>query len=173
MGQSVANILGVILGAGICWKIRSLKGYALTIFISFGLCSLIAPIYFALGCDNQGLYGYDGKYGVPLPNVTDECHCSPAYALPTCGDDMRSYYSPCFAGCHAGDGFNFENCTHLSSPDHGLGARSMMCDAGCFNEYIGYAVVLSLLTLVSQVAVVPRALLIHQVLMNTQLFILE
>ncbi|BFZ20117.1 hypothetical protein BsWGS_23156 [Bradybaena similaris] len=160
MGSAVANIIGVIIGAGICWKTQSLKGYALTIFTSYVLCSLIAPIYFALGCDNQDLYGYGGNQGILLPNVTNECRCSPMLALPTCGDDGRSYYSPCFAGCHDGDGFTFQNCSRLSTPDHGFGAKSMMCDAGCFSEFIGYTVILSLLTLLTQMAVVPRVLLI-------------
>ncbi|CAL1526758.1 unnamed protein product [Lymnaea stagnalis] len=160
----VSNIAGLIISAIICTRVTSLRGYALLILASYFLCSVFASFYFAMGCTNDVIFGLESSFGSPLPNVTSQCGCQSFLPYPTCGDDGHTYLSPCYAGCTAGDGFTFKNCSHLSTDQHGSEAKFAACPPGCMDKFIGFVVCFTLVTMFGQMTVLPRSIMVLRML---------
>ncbi|KAH3710168.1 hypothetical protein DPMN_069637 [Dreissena polymorpha] len=69
-------------------------------------------------------------------HCVDGCTCDDEQYFPICGDDGRSYFSPCHAGCTGKSLTDFFNCTCIPSGH----AESGLCDQGCNGKLYAYAV---------------------------------
>ncbi|XP_052765367.1 solute carrier organic anion transporter family member 2A1-like [Mya arenaria] len=99
---------------------------------------------FFLGCKQPVLFGDNVLISSDVPppykltpsSCVSGCECNDQKYFPICGQDGRSYFSPCHAGCSVKDtSVSFTNCTCIE----GGQAESGLCDQGCSTNLYVYA----------------------------------
>ncbi|XP_059171960.1 solute carrier organic anion transporter family member 2A1-like [Physella acuta] len=93
----------------------------------------------------------------PSTNTTCNtgCQCADNSYFAICGQDGKTYYSPCTAGCLNSISGVYQNCTCIP----GGQATSGSCDYGCDHIY-AYAFFFTLRSLVSTLSIVPKLLIV-------------
>ncbi|XP_059154803.1 solute carrier organic anion transporter family member 2A1-like [Physella acuta] len=147
-----ASTLGTFIGGYLTKRIkmttiRALKFIIVVTTISFFACVMA----FFFQCQQPPLHNW------PSTNTTCNtgCQCADNSYFAICGQDGKTYYSPCTAGCSKVFNGVYQNCTCIP----GGQATSGYCDYGCDNIY-GYAFFFTIRFLVATLSLVPKILVV-------------
>ncbi|XP_050392126.1 solute carrier organic anion transporter family member 2A1 [Patella vulgata] len=109
--RCISATIGVLLGGYL------ISGYKFNIRECIRLILVLYPVSTALnafttlfGCFGPSIQGYHNSTNQLDYQQLPGCYCSESLFLPTCGDDGRSYYSPCVAGCRNMSETGFIKC---------------------------------------------------------------
>ncbi|XP_045183048.2 solute carrier organic anion transporter family member 2A1-like [Mercenaria mercenaria] len=137
-----AVALGSFLGGVMSRRIEMTPQKTVKLLLIFYAINFICVCSgFVLGCDQPALVGDNGKsetsslYKSVEQSCIQGCTCDDEKYFPVCGDDGRSYFSPCHAGCTEKSAKSFTNCTCIPSGH----AVPGLCDQGCSAKLYLYA----------------------------------
>lgn len=160
--MSLSSITAVALGSffgGV--MTRRLKMTPITTFkllIIFYAVNIVCNASgFFLGCDQPLLVGDQFHSTVNIVHSStgqtcaQGCNCNKEIYFPICGDDGRSYFSPCYAGCTANDVKEFWNCTCIPNGH----AVAGLCKQDCTTQLYAYAVVTFIGKLFAAFKIIP------------------
>ncbi|KAL4218355.1 hypothetical protein ACF0H5_023092 [Mactra antiquata] len=150
--------VGAFLGGLITRKFKMTPQTTLKILVAFYLVSIASFVSgFFLGCDQPQVYGSNNigvessHYELIQPSCNQNCDCNEQKYFPICGDDGRSYFSPCHAGCTESGKRTFTNCTCIASGN----AVAGLCDQGCSSNLYAYAALTFIGKLVTALKIMP------------------
>ncbi|XP_012937036.1 solute carrier organic anion transporter family member 2A1, partial [Aplysia californica] len=130
-------------------KLTPLKGLKFIIFVLImSLLTSLAGFWFK--CDQPEVHLGPGSDSDDV-SCGGQCHCKDDSYFPICGDDGKTYYSPCFAGCLQGAEGIYTNCTCIP----GGGAVSGTCDYSC-SHLAPYAVFSAFRSLFGTLSIIPK-----------------
>ncbi|CAH0381152.1 unnamed protein product [Bemisia tabaci] len=131
-------------------------------------CGMVILMF--VGCPMDDFAGL--TEGDKLPRFTPQCDtpcaCDEGKFNPVCGMDGRTYYSPCFAGCHNstvvdGKVVEFKDCTCIKSSNNSMESFTVAspgyCHSDCGN-FKWYIILFSLFVFVHSTSEVGSMLLI-------------
>ncbi|KAK7106612.1 solute carrier organic anion transporter family member 2A1-like isoform X1 [Littorina saxatilis] len=123
--------LGTFLGGYITKRFKMGPMVSLKFVMAMQMLSVIfTGLMMAFSCDQPYLYNSPGPRAsadTSLGGCLDNCACDNDDYFPVCGDDGRSFFSPCHAGCLDIVGKSYVNCSCIE----GGTAEAGMCDYGC------------------------------------------
>ncbi|BFZ20855.1 hypothetical protein BsWGS_23894 [Bradybaena similaris] len=157
---AVSQVIGTLSSGWLASRVKTRVGYMWIIFITYIIAICITPWYVILGCDNQPVYGHDGRFGMPA-NMTDLCGCGPVKQLISCGSDGRNYLTPCHAGCEDSIGKTFTNCTGIA--DATMTLVPGLCPTPCKKNFYLYIALHAIQGMIGGMASIPRRLLILRI----------
>ncbi|KAL8573006.1 hypothetical protein ACOMHN_010436 [Nucella lapillus] len=106
-------------------------------------------------CDQPYIYNSPGPRAAPVDSemegCMDHCVCDDGDYFPVCGQDGRTFLSPCHAGCHDAVDGSYVNCTCIT----GGGAVAGTCDYTCVMFY-PFIVNCGISTLLGTMAIAPK-----------------
>lgn len=108
-------------------------------------------------CDQPYLYNSPGPRAADssgLDGCLDSCVCDDGDFFPVCGQDGRTFFSPCHAGCQETANGNYVNCTCIE----GGTAVAGMCDYGCVMFY-PFIICCGVSTLFGTLAIIPKLII--------------
>ncbi|XP_059146312.1 solute carrier organic anion transporter family member 1B2-like [Physella acuta] len=148
-GQTfVAACSGVLLGGYMSKRLRMTAVTALRFSLVVMTTAVAAVLTgFFLQCKQPTVHNW------PSENVTcnGDCLCDDDSYFAVCGDDGKTYYSPCTAGCTNQHKGVFWNCSCIP----GGSANTGTCDYGCGELYI-YILFIGIRSLFATMAIVPK-----------------
>ncbi|XP_076437485.1 solute carrier organic anion transporter family member 2A1-like [Babylonia areolata] len=89
--------------------------------------------------------------GTSLQDSLDSCACDDGDYFPVCGDDGKTFFSPCHAGCQGTARENYVNCTFTA----GGTAIAGMCDYSC-NMFYPFVIFFCIQNLFGTLAIIPK-----------------
>ncbi|XP_059154811.1 solute carrier organic anion transporter family member 2A1-like [Physella acuta] len=147
-----ASTLGTFMGGYLTKRIKMTTMRALKFVIIVTSISLFACVMaFFFQCRQPEVHNW------PSTNTTCNtgCQCADNSYFAICGQDGKTYYSPCTAGCSKVTNGVYQNCTCIP----GGQATSGFCEYGCDHIY-GYAFFFTIRSLVATLAIVPKLLVV-------------
>ncbi|XP_059156720.1 solute carrier organic anion transporter family member 3A1-like [Physella acuta] len=160
--SAVGSLSGTLLSSWVTSKVKSKLGLQYLIMGSYLLQVVFNPLFLIFGCDNRPVYGFTGKFGIPV-NSTSDCDCSSSKQLLVCGDDGNNYLSPCYAGCKGVSGTIFTECLRLQNSSSGSHVTPGVCSPDCHSNFLLYAALHGVQYLVEAGTMIPRWLLLLRV----------
>lgn len=136
----VSLALGIIFSGGIMSYFKPRTMTIMKCNVCMGIFSIFLVIcYSMLGCEEaQKSLSQVGDYDCNM-----HCSCEFVPYTPMCGSDMKTYISPCHAGCHETyfeEGqWTYKNCSCI--PD---GIKNGTCEVNCEQSFRMYIVILCL-----------------------------
>ncbi|CAG5129587.1 unnamed protein product [Candidula unifasciata] len=118
---------------------------------AFSLSLLFQFLMFVFQCEQPTIHNWPGEEN----NCNKGCNCRDNSYFPICGDDGRTYYSPCHAGCLQAELRVYQNCSCIPRGQ----AREGPCDYGCSHLY-GYVVIVGFQNMCSIVALMPKLIIL-------------
>ncbi|KAK6960438.1 hypothetical protein BgiMline_035645 [Biomphalaria glabrata] len=158
-GKSLcASCIGTFLGGYLTKRLKMTAKKALlfisgAVFLSF-VCTLAAMFF---QCEQPTVHNWPGS----TESCYDDCHCEENKFFAICGQDGKTYYSPCTAGCKNIVKEVYQNCTCIV----GGTAVAGFCDYGC-NQLYAYAIFSALGRVTGTLAIVPKIILIIRCVEN-------
>ncbi|XP_059154812.1 solute carrier organic anion transporter family member 2A1-like [Physella acuta] len=147
-----ASTCGTFIGGYLTKRIKMTIITALQFSIIVNVISLFACVLaFFFQCPQPEVHNW------PSTNTTCNtgCDCADNSYFAICGQDGKTYYSPCTAGCSVVIDEVYQNCTCIP----GGQATSGYCDYGCDHIY-GYSIFFTIRSLVATLAIVPKFLVL-------------
>ncbi|GAB1609125.1 solute carrier organic anion transporter family member 2A1-like [Argonauta hians] len=137
----VASVVGILFGCTIITRLKLEVGGMLKMkFIAAIGCLALEVILTFLKCETPNIINNpmsDSSIQANGTLITD-CNCNINQYLPICGSDGNNYFSPCHAGCGAGNYFSFTNCSVIAGGTAMLG----MCPVNCSARYVFVGIIL-------------------------------
>ncbi|XP_060594234.1 solute carrier organic anion transporter family member 2B1-like [Ruditapes philippinarum] len=154
-----ALAMGSFLGGLVSRRVEMTPRTSLKLLLIFDLINLICmSTGFFLGCDQPTLVGDNGHghelnslYSPIEPSCILGCSCDDGAYFPACGEDGRTYFSPCHAGCTEQIAQSFFNCTCINSGK----ATPGLCDQGCSSKLYIYSAITFIGRFVDAFKIIP------------------
>ncbi|KAL8573442.1 hypothetical protein ACOMHN_032457 [Nucella lapillus] len=119
---------------------------------------LFSVLQLLFKCEQPYLYNSPGPRAVPgekgLEGCVDSCACDDGDYFPVCGQDGRTFFSPCHAGCQDAVDGSYVNCTCVEEGK----AVAGMCDYSCVMFY-PFIACLCLGTFHGTLAIIPKLII--------------
>ncbi|CAG5127480.1 unnamed protein product, partial [Candidula unifasciata] len=157
---AVSHVIATLSSGWLASRVKSKVGYMWIIFVTYLAAICITPMWIILGCDNQPVYGHEGRFGIPA-NMTEACGCDAVKQLISCGSDGRNYLTPCHAGCESSIGKTFVNCTGIA--DAAMTLVPGLCPTPCKRNFYLYVALHAIQGMISGMANIPRRLLLLRI----------
>ncbi|XP_060600480.1 solute carrier organic anion transporter family member 1C1-like isoform X2 [Ruditapes philippinarum] len=154
-----ALAMGSFLGGLVSRRVEMTPRTSLKMLLIFDFINLICmSTGFFLGCDQPTLVG-DNGHGRELNSLYSPierscilgCSCDDGAYFPACGEDGRTYFSPCHAGCTEQIAQSFFNCTCINSGK----ATPGLCDQGCSSKLYIYSAITFIGRFVDAFKIIP------------------
>lgn len=143
------SCLGTFIGGYLSKRLKMTAWSALRFICVVQVLSVAASLAgLAFYCDQPEVVGGPGS------SCDDNCACADNSYFPICGEDGRTYYSPCYAGCVTHANGTYTNCTCIP----GGGAVSGTCDYSCDSIYL-YVAALGLRSLIATTWIIPKMII--------------
>ncbi|KAK6960435.1 solute carrier organic anion transporter family member 2A1, partial [Biomphalaria glabrata] len=151
-GQSLsASCVGTILGGYLTKRLKMTAKRALvfsTVILFLSITCTVVAMFFQ--CEQPTVHNWPGS----TESCYDDCHCEDNKYFAICGQDGKTYYSPCTAGCTSVNNGVYQNCTCIA----GGTAVAGSCDYGCGQLY-AYSIFAALRTVTGTLVIVPKIIL--------------
>ncbi|CAG5123256.1 unnamed protein product [Candidula unifasciata] len=117
------------------------------LLVMTALCFAFQIMVFIFHCEQPTVHNRPGEENV----CNRGCNCRDNSYFPICGDDGRTYYSPCHAGCLQAEHGIYQNCSCVA----GGRASGGTCYYSCSHLY-GYVVAAGMRNLFMFLGVMPK-----------------
>lgn len=164
-------IIGSIVGGFIVKKFKLyIEGCVRLILISS--CFTLGGIFILVfvRCDTSPSIGIDEKnfsFNTTFDYCNKDCACLSNYN-PVCGNDDKTYASPCYAGCKNIDGENLHKCDCIVKKSDGTvvkpEAKLGRCSAHCDKLIIAFLIVAFFTVFTESLSITPATMLILQII---------
>ncbi|XP_005107286.2 solute carrier organic anion transporter family member 3A1 [Aplysia californica] len=161
LGMSFVVTLAVGTFLGGCFITRfqmsSMAMFKVALLTQLITLAVNVPLPF-LTCDDSQIHGL--TY-FPSSNTTKDlgCSCAGANQLFVCGDDGRTYVSPCEAGCTGQMSLTFTQCGRVGANGTGTVFPGVCPDPNC-DFFIPFVVILNVMVLIGSMGFTPRILMV-------------
>ncbi|XP_076471762.1 solute carrier organic anion transporter family member 2A1-like [Babylonia areolata] len=149
------SCLGTFLGGYVTRRRRAGPLASLHIIVAMLVVSgLLTGLLILCHCPQPLVHNSPGPRATgetSLQGCADSCVCDDGEFFPVCGDDGRTFFSPCHAGCNSTARGNYVNCTCIQDGT----AEAGMCDYSCAMFY-PFILVIAVKSLFSTFAIIPH-----------------
>ncbi|CAL1547279.1 unnamed protein product [Lymnaea stagnalis] len=150
--QLFSSVLGTLVGGFLTKRLKMTAMRALLfILISVTVSVVCSAMGFVFQCDQPTTHNMPGT----LQACNSACSCPDNSYFAICGEDGKTYYSPCSAGCSHVEDEIYHNCTCIPGGTAYTGA----CDPGCTQLY-PYALFSALRSLTGTLSIVPKIIVL-------------
>uniref|UniRef100_A0A0B7BPZ4 Solute carrier organic anion transporter family member n=2 Tax=Arion vulgaris TaxID=1028688 RepID=A0A0B7BPZ4_9EUPU len=142
------SCLGTFIGGYLSKRLKmtAMKGIKFNMGV-IGASFVAQVLLFVFQCEQPTVHNWPGDQ----VTCNGDCNCEDNSYFPICGEDGKTYYSPCHAGCVQVEQGTYANCTCIPEGR----ATSGTCDYGCSHLY-GYAIIMGFRLMFVTLSIIPK-----------------